>query len=407
MTLSTDFSAAISSTITVDQRIQTLAEALAKVHGPVNIRRESGGVHLMVACPLCLAQYGRRELRSKHLQINVDKMLGLGDHQMRFLRQDNGKKKGYAQCMKEHGPMSWDQIMGWPTLEERGVDNIIPMVVNSASGDRYLIPDDRGNMIPDHPGTVTPLTSLPYDHPALCYLRYRDYDPVLLYQQFRASWCTKEAPEGEEYRRWYRKHGDGWKSTPQGRIVFYSDVAGIQACWQARYLEMPIEGELRLWHPYRQQWEPRPAFWAPKEGPVKYVTATGALRNSQLCGFDNAVLHIDALQESYPTCVLTEGPLDAARFPERGMAVLGKYLSPLQAQLIATRFRRVILAFDTDEAGREAAEHAKNELSLHAIKTLNFFRAEEYGDTKTDVGMLTYQVCRERIKQLIEEFESI
>jgi len=408
MNLTPDFAASIRSSISVDERIQTLAESLSKIHGDVNIRRESSGVHLMVACPFCLEQYGRRELRSKHLQINVDKLLGIGEHNMRFLRQNNGKKKGYAQCMKEHGPMSWDEIMGWPTLLDRGLDNVRPAIVNNSAGERYLIPDDRGNMIPDHPGSVVSLLSLPYEHPALCYLRDRDYDPVLLHQQFRAAWCTREAPEGEQYRRWYRKHGAGWKSTPQGRIVFFSDVAGVQACWQARYLEMQIEGQKMLWHPYNERWELRPDIWGPKDGPIKYATATGAMRNSQLCGYDNAVNHARALAEDQPMCVLTEGPLDAARFPDRGMAVLGKYLSPAQSLLVSLNFRRVILAFDADEAGRAAAIHARQELTNYPIKVLDFFRPDEYvGESKVDVGMLGYQVCRERVKQLTAEFDQI
>ena len=43
-----------------------------------------------------------------------------------------------------------------------------------------------------------------------------------------------------------------------------------------------------------------------------------------------------------------------------------------------------------------------------AMKILDFFRPEEFsGDSKVDVGMLGYQACRERVKQLTAEFEHI
>jgi hypothetical protein len=259
-------------------------------------------------------------------------------------------------------------------------------------------------MIPDHPGKTTPITALPHTHPVLEYLRYRDYDPILLHAQFRAAWCYEEAPEGEQYNRWYRKHGYGWKSTPQGRIIFYSDVAGTQACWQGRYLEIERDGQTLLWHPYNEAWTPRPP-WPNKEGPVKYTTASGALRNNQLCGYDAAVLAMSARSEEHKTCVLTEGPLDAARFPERGIAILGKSLSDAQALLVALKFKRAVLAFDADSAGASACVKATETLHHYGVQTMNFFTKEEQqSDSKIDAGMLGYQVCEERLKVLLTQF---
>lgn len=392
--------------LTPAQRVQELVDALSRIHGRVDVRKESSGMHLMMACPKCLAAYGRRELKSRHLQLNVDKLLGTGQHADRFLpgKRDKMKSQGYAQCMKEHGPFSLDEMLGWPTLEERGIDNVAPQMVVHAAGKRYLVPDDKGNMIPDHPGKVIPLTALPYEHPALLYLRQRDYDPVKLYYQFRASWCEVESPEGEQYNRWYRKHGYEWKSTPQGRIIFYSDVCGIQVCWQARYLEIEHEGQKLLWHPYRQRWETRPP-WPEKEGPIKYATASGALRNNQLCGFDAVRLALSAKQDgTHKTCVLTEGPLDAARFPERGMALLGKNLSQSQALLLRPFFNKFVLAFDADDAGAEARDKAKALLESMGARVVNFFRDHEYNSgSKVDVGMLGYTACEERLKHLLLE----
>lgn len=38
---------------------------------------------------------------------------------------------------------------------------------------KHLIDDGLGNMIPDHPGVVIPLSQLPPDHPALFYMGQR------------------------------------------------------------------------------------------------------------------------------------------------------------------------------------------------------------------------------------------
>lgn len=399
-----DYSA-VTGLLSAEEQIVELAKKLAEIHGPVHIRKESSGVHLLMACPKCLAAYGRREMKSRHLQLNADKLFKIGEHRDSFLPHRRGAasrppKTGYAQCMKEHGPFTLDQMLGYPTLKERGIDNYEPRVFKSDNTDRYLIPDGKGHMIPDHPGEVIPLTKLSHDHPALAYLAERDYDPIKLYQQFRASWCVREAPEGKTYNRFYRKHDFGWKSTPQGRIVFYSDVCGQQVCWQARYLELPGNPPL-LWHPYAERWLPRPP-WPAKEGLVKYTTATGALRNNQLCGYDHVTAAASVLPRNQRVCVLTEGPLDAARFPDRGLAVLGKFMSEPQAILVKLAFDRAVLAFDADAAGRDACEKASVLLARNGVKTVNFFTKEEQqSESKVDVGMLGYAACEERVKQLI------
>lgn len=401
--------ASIVSMMTDGQRVEELAKAIAAIHGNPRVTHESSGLHLAVPCPLCLKEYGEREIKSKHLQLNADKLLGLGRYKNRFMpsAQERMKKKGYAQCMKDttHGSFTIDQILGYPTLEERGYTAYRPAIQISNNQERYLIPDFRGNMIPDHPGKTIPLTQLPHAHPALDFIRYRDYDPVKLVQQFRAAWCYEEAPEGKEFRRGYRRHEEGWKTTPQGRVIFYSDVAKVQSCWQGRYLEIKHEGQLLVWHPYRQCWEPRPN-WPKGEEPAKYNTATGALRNAQLCGYDNAVAFSKLLPKHQRVAVLTEGPLDAARFPDRGMAVLGKNLSDVQAVLLRMHFDRVILAFDADEYGAAACVKAAKTLDYYNIQHVNFFTPEEQqSPDKVDVGELGYVACEERLQQLMLRFE--
>jgi hypothetical protein len=250
----------------------------------------------------------------------------------------------------------------------------------------------------------------------MTFIRSRDLDPVLLYQQFRAAWCEQEAPEGEQYgRRFYRKHSDDgftpwepgcWKSTPQGRLILYSFVEDTQVCWQARYLETKVPGVGPfVWHPYRKMWMPRPP-WQKGKDPVKYVTAPHSERNGQLCGYD----YVRAVARSMPVaeryCVLTEGPLDAARFPGHGLAVLGKYLSEIQALLVAAEFQRAILAFDGDKPGREACAAAEILLWSRGVQTRRLFQPNEGQDDngngpKLDPGGITYDAAKARIYQLL------
>lgn len=390
---------------TDDERIQNLAKSLAAIHGPVLIRREEHGIHICMACPECLENVGPRELRSRHLQINAEKYLNIGPYANRFLPQnrDRKKMKGYAQCMKEHGAFSFAKIMSYKPIAERCGAQLSPILVADGSAQRYLVPDGKGNMIPDHPGVTTPLTALKTGHPALDYLESRGYDPILLHRQFGATWCSKEAPEGDEFNRWYRWHADGWKSTPQGRIIFYSFVAGVQVCWQGRYLEMEHEEKKYVWHPYEEAWTERPE-WERGDEPIKYNTGAGCWRNRQLCGYDAVCQAAEARAEAFPVCVLTEGPLDAARFPERGMAVLGKNLSEAQTLLLAAKFRGVVLAFDADIHGAGACETAAKTLSQYGIKTCKFFtEEEEKSENKIDVGMLGYAVCADRLNALLEK----
>jgi hypothetical protein len=168
--------------------------------------------------------------------------------------------------------------------------------------------------------------------------------------------------------------------------------------------EIPYIGKF-VFHPYKQTWLPRPG-WNKGEDPVKYITAPGSERNSQLCGFDHVCTVAQALDGREAYCVLTEGPLDAARFPNHGIAVLGKYLSDTQALLVAARFRRAILAFDADKAGREACVAAELTLKLVGVDTRRLFRPDEGQDDlgngpKMDPGGLTYEDAQMRVQRIL------
>ena len=65
--------------------------------------------------------------------------------------------------------------------------------------------------------------------------------------------------------------------------------------------------------------------------------------------------------------ILVEGPLDAARFGPPGVAMLGKYLSDRQADLLARRFKKIIVVADNDKAGLEAKLRIQDVLSNKLI----------------------------------------
>jgi DNA primase len=81
-------------------------------------------------------------------------------------------------------------------------------------------------------------------------------------------------------------------------------------------------------------------------------TLPAGLKKSQLVfGFHQATQH--------HTAAVTESPLDAVRLHQCGMpafSTLGAYVSREQMDLMASNFRRVVIALDNDNAGREAAE---------------------------------------------------
>lgn len=384
------------TSVPLEERKKHLCEALYRIHGPGYRRKEKSGEHVYIPCPNCLARDGDKEFYSRHLAINLDRLFDPF--------RPGGKKSGVALCMKESKPWSMSDLLAMSPIEDRGFHASRPKIVQAANSERYLVPDGKGNMVPDGPGRTIRLNMLGEDHPAVIYVKSRNFDPDLLVRQFDASFCTHEAPEGEEFgNRYWRKHAAGWKSTPQGRIIFFARCGGMTAGWQARFLEMTEDlggGESRkwLWHPYTAAWEPEPE-WDHRGSPVKYLTAPGSLRNSMLPAFDHVSQMATLSGAQVP--VLTEGPLDAARFPDLGIPLFGKSLSELQALLLASKFRYAVLGFDTDVAGRTACEKASETLSRHGVRTVKFFEDGEGAGGKTDIGGMTYEEALARYQSVI------
>jgi len=384
--------------LSLEEKKKSLTQQLCEIHGQGRRAIEASGDHLYLPCPVCRQNYGHsREAKSKHLAINLDRYFA-SDRQTRLSKSGKGIA-GYAKCMKHDEVFSVEQLLAYEVQPHAGHKLLIP-----ESAGKYLIDDGRGNRIPDHPGHEIPIQSLSHEHPVHLYLKHRKFDSSLLSAQFNCTFCTQEAPEGNEFgNRFYRKHLGGFKSTPQGRIIFHAHVAGVNNCWQGRYLEIPemlADGSKRIWvfHPYENQWVIAPN-WAKGEGPVKYSTAPGASRSASLGGYDHAVSRAKHSGDTW--CLVTEGPLDAARAPNNGMCLFGRYVSDIQALLIKRYFRHVILGFDTDTPGRESCTKAEEVFARHGVSTSRFFPGETASESKADIGELSYEATAERIREIL------
>lgn len=383
--------------------VRRLADALARIHGDVDVTTERGGIQLYIADPSLLMQDGAKELRSKHLAVSASKYLGLGQYSS---LPPLAREKA-ASCMKTGATYLVGQLLMMRPLSERNIPGSGgPGRVRMQSANAIMIDDGRGNIIPDHPGRVIPVTELPDGHPALFYLRNRGFDPVLLHGMFRASWCEEQAPEVRG-RRGYMRLVDGWANTPQGRVIFYGDVRGVQTIWQGRMLEHTADNRHYVWHPYRGGWvmdawrEHGDAPWClvppydakDERGAViwkslaKYFNAKGSSR--LMCGFDAAVAWNSGRPRPLRFGVVTEGPLDAGKIGPPAMALVGKFMSTRQAELLASEFPWVLLGYDNDKAGHEQRDAAVTELHKVGVKVLSVF--PDVG--KKDWGDMTRPEC--------------
>jgi hypothetical protein len=217
-------------------------------------------------------------------------------------------------------------------LAKRGYD-VKPQVIKVAKTNMdYMEQDANGAWIPKGPGEVVPVYQLPAPHPARQYLQTRGFDAEELWYQFRLSYCTNERTD-----IYYAKMLNGFRATPQGRIVFYIDIDGINRGWTARILDFEKDGFRYYLHPYAQRWikvlQKNGEKWAPAEDrwvgweDKKYILCSGCKRNECLLGFDVAVAWNNANPDTRgPWCVLSEGPLDAGRIGPPGMAIFQNYL---------------------------------------------------------------------------------
>jgi len=397
-----DYAVTSSNRVTegsLSRGVTNLAKALARKHGDVHISVEEHGVHLNMASPEALQRDGSRELTARHLAVNADKYVGEGQWAS---RQGKYNPEFSAYCMKYSVKYTVSALLNWVPLHRRGFKASSNVTVGSTK--RRLIDDGRGNMIPDHPGDVLPITSLPADHPAAWYLTSRGYDLGNLWERFRTSYCYKELHGG------FRELRGCMRDTPQGRPIFYCDIDTVQVGWQARIIEQWVGDIHMVWHPYKSSWvktrigRGSDCVWSPgfepfedlAWDPAKYKTAPGSSRNQILMGVDSALSWNDENRPGLiPTCVLVEGPLDAARFGA-GVAMLGKYLSENQSSVLRKKFQKFVYIPDNDAAGRKSTKRVSEMLAGSSLRVVAL-----PSDIK-DIGEMSYTESEDFIKPFMK-----
>jgi hypothetical protein len=385
-------SIAESQRLGMDSRIVRLANQLSRIHGKVRITKEASGVHLYMASPICLKEYGKAELYKMHLALNADKYL-----------------KGVdlcGMCMKTNKPYSVEDLLSMKTSEQRGFTDVQHRVTIK-DNNNYLEEDENGNKIPKPPGNVIPLTELPDDHPAIQYVRSRDFDPSELYKQFKASYCTRAR---EDYPT--KRLPGGFYITPQCRVIFYIYVNGVRMGWQGRIMEFVDNGVKSYYHPTYDRWVqmehksdtgkfvPLPEV-ANGWNPAKYIHAPGTNTTHALMGYDAALQHQKETGENY--IGLTEGPLDSARLGVPFCAVMGKHFNSDKASLLR-KFDKVILAVQNDEASKTLLDAVTSIISIYGKKPLKVIAPPaEYNDFGEMPQHLVDELVKPEIRKYLED----
>jgi len=182
------------------------------------------------------------------------------------------------------------------------------------------------------PGKMVPLTSLPAEHPASEYLfQTRGFTRDDL-QNFGLLYCL------EGYYQFTSRIG-----STSGRIIFPVVMNGELIGWQARVVEKTDKDGRRVWKGEKDGW------WTPKirdgvseDAHVpKYYTYPNMQRARTLLNFDEAT-------KDPSIVVVVEGPLDAVKVGEHGVATFGKLISDGQIRILSSYWSTVLLIRDKD-----------------------------------------------------------
>lgn len=375
---------------------KSLAESLAALHGDVLLAHEKHGLHAYLACPLCLMADGDRELKSRHLAVNIDKHFGRGKTAS-GLRGHSGQTENRRTgcCMKrpEH-VFSVRDLLEFAPLEKRNFAVSRRGRVTFTDNQAWLVPygtkpDGTPIFVPGGPSDGTHGSSIPINSPegraspGGLYLLNRGYDLDQLWSMFATSFIVREFPENELRR--YRKLPGGFRDSHQGRISFTGFMYGVPVIYQTRILdtnEVLPDGSKRHWvfNGQIMQWVcvaaidaqgrefMMPGFNNPEFPwkPSKYRTGNGAQKSSAVMGLDAAIEWNRVYRQGQKSVgIVLEGPLDAGRLGSPAMATLGKFISTDQAELLARHFHTVILVPDNDAAGAETLDANKITLQQH------------------------------------------
>jgi hypothetical protein len=326
---------------------------------------------------------------------------------------DGEKEEGWvATCMKEGTGYKGKTLLGMPPVSTRLKQKVSTtlFVLNSTSKEHILEEDEHGNKFPFGPGECIPLKDLKPDHMARWYLENRGYDVGFLYDKFRTSFCKTELTPTTENGVYYPYLIKDWKDTPQGRVVFFGYMNGIRKGWQARLIEAEDdEGNIYYYHPYKHEMvkvatgkgksgkphfipELTPAKF--KWPPSKYKNGTGQSKSGIWMGYDPYIEHIKDIPRKDRHAVLTEGPLDAARFGFEGLPMCGPTVSYVQASKIKESTDLVFYARDNDDTGKASVTKAVEMLSSVGLQVVLIAPPDKY----KDFGEMSDKKCESIIK---------
>lgn len=170
---------------------------------------------------------------------------------------------------------------------------------------RHAEPDARLKEVAP-PGTIVPLTDLADDHPAVTYVRSRQFDPATLSADFAVGVCTETS--ASRFR------------LMQGRLYIPVTFNRKLVGWQGR-----VTNERRL---------------------PKYYNMPGMQKSHAVYNYDRAA--------PMPAVIVVEGVPSVWRIGAAGVCIFGKSLSAWQSNTIATTWagKPIFLMLDAD-AGDE------------------------------------------------------
>ena len=411
--------------INLTQEAKVLITRLINIHftGQLHLSRSSDDIELSIPDPELLKLDGPKELYSKHLYVNISKIL----------RDDH---KGAACCIKNMHFYFIDELTSMKPLLERTDLGWDPERYTRHFKNNIIIPEiltnDDKNSISNNPlepvinvGKCVPITQLPKDHPAIVYLNGRHFfDMEKLEQQFNTRFCFEE---NRQFKHIFGRDNEESIAafnplsffTPQGRLVFSAIQDGIECLWQARVLETNVLNS-KFYYTYLGENDERTGWVKVAEKDLttnkyktlsdlnhsiikrKYIISPGAKSSECLMGFDAALKWNDDNNIPMDKRIIgiCEGVLDAARMGPPFCSVMRASISRAQFQLLLDRFSKVYFACDHDEAGSSLRDslfqkldmipNADQILSLHEI---------DYPSEYKDLGEINDERIIEKIQK--------
>lgn len=258
------------------------------------------GEYYRINCPFC--QDTRHRLWVNHMYGQPD----VHGKPMRFL----------ANCWNENclsDTSKWqhfnDSIFGFRNVNQRqsAAFQVLPGLV-----------EDATPTLAKPPGEVIPISQLPQEHKAWRYMVDERRYSLATLDRYHISYCVRADPA---HREW-------WPATD--RIVFPVYMHRQLVGWQCRYIGKP-----------------------PSEA-SKYFGMPGMKKRAMLYNYDYAV--------RCPFVVVVEGPTSANAVGDAAVALMGKYMSYTQLQLLTMGWERKPIVIMLDPDAKEQSRSVLNDL---------------------------------------------